>query len=241
MQKYFNMQKYQQHKIKQVILLIHCPKQMVQCKILNMSSDCRESHRTVQIGRDLLRSSSSTFFLKQSYIEWVAQDHVQLGFEDVHRWILHTTSGQFVSVFNLSHSKLFSLVFGWIFLFLSLYPQHLVLSLGTAEESLTPSFAFPPSRCWYTLIRSFLNLFFSRLNSPSCLKLSSQERGSNPFIIFITLHWSSPGAPCHCCTGEARTGPQYSRCGLTKIERITSLDVLRTLLPPQIALCFSFC
>jgi len=49
----------------------------------------------------------------------------------------------------------------------------LVPSLGTTEKSLALASLYPPFRYLYTLMRSLLSLFFSWLNSPSSLSLSS--------------------------------------------------------------------
>ncbi|KAM9591087.1 transmembrane protein 161B-like isoform 4-T6 [Morphnus guianensis] len=62
--------------------------------------------------------------------------------------------------------------------------------VGSTEKSLAPSSSFPPIRYLYGVIRSPLSLLFSRLNSPSSLNLSSYERYSSSFIIFLALHWT---------------------------------------------------
>lgn len=46
-----------------------------------------------------------------------------------------------------------------------------VLALGTTEESLAASSLCPPFMYLYTLMRSFLNLLFSKLISPSSQSL----------------------------------------------------------------------
>ncbi|KAK4827068.1 hypothetical protein QYF61_013709 [Mycteria americana] len=52
------------------------------------------SHRMVEVGRDLLRSSSPIPLLKQGQLDQTAQDHVQLGFEYLQGWRLYKLSGQ---------------------------------------------------------------------------------------------------------------------------------------------------
>ena len=43
----------------------------------------------VEVGRDLYRSSGPTPLLKQGHLDLVAQDHVQMAFEDLRWWRLH--------------------------------------------------------------------------------------------------------------------------------------------------------
>lgn len=53
---------------------------------------------------------------------------------------------------------------------------HLVLSLGTTIKRMVLSSSHPYIRCLQALIRSFLSLLFSRLNSLSSFSFSSYER-----------------------------------------------------------------
>ena len=62
-------------------------------------------HRMVEVGRDLWRSSGPTSLLKQGHLKLVAQDHVQMDFEDLQGWRLHNLSGQPVLMLSHSHSK----------------------------------------------------------------------------------------------------------------------------------------
>lgn len=60
----------------------------------------------------------------------------------------------------------------------------------------------------------------SRLNSPSSLKLSPQEKCSRPFTISMAIHWT-PSSMSMLTLGS----PAHSMCGLTRVEqkgRITS-------------------
>ena len=70
-----------------------------------------------------------------------------------------------------------------------------------------------------------LSLLFSRLNSPSSLSLSPQEKRSSPFIVLVAIHCTlSSMATSHFCWG-AQNWTQLSRRGLTSAEgrgRITS-------------------
>jgi len=53
-----------------------------------------QNHRAVGVGRDLCGSSSLASLPKQGYLEQVAQDLVQVGFEYLQRRRLHNLSGQ---------------------------------------------------------------------------------------------------------------------------------------------------
>lgn len=63
------------------------------------------------------------------------------------------------------------------------------LALGNCEGSVVPPSLPPHLRFLCTLIRS-LSLLSSKLNSSSFLNLSTQEKFSNHFIIFVDLHWT---------------------------------------------------
>ena len=52
-----------------------------------------KNRRMVEVGRDLLRSSSPTPLHKQGQPEHVAQDRVQLGCEYLQGWSLYSLSG----------------------------------------------------------------------------------------------------------------------------------------------------
>ena len=88
-----------------------------------------------------------------------------------------------------SPSQCFLMIW-WKLLCFSLCPLPLILSLGTTERSLAPSSLCPPFSHLYTLTRSPLSLLSSRLNSPSSLYLSSEERYSGPLVLFLALHWT---------------------------------------------------
>ena len=100
-----------------------------------------QNHRTVEVGRDLWRSSRPNPLLKQGHLQLVVQDCVQVASEYLQGRRLHTLLGQPVPVASHPHS-------------FSLCPLPLVLSLGTTEKSLAPSSLHPPFRYSYTLTRS---------------------------------------------------------------------------------------
>jgi len=79
--------------------------------------------------------------------------------------ILDNFSGQHVWVLSHLHGKV-------------LPDVHLVLALGTTEKSLAPPFLHPSFSYLCTMTRSPLSLLLSRLNSPSSLSLSWQEKCS---------------------------------------------------------------
>jgi len=96
--------------------------------------------------------------------------------------------------------KKFFLMFRWNFLCFSLCPLPLVLSLGTTEKSLAPSFWHPPLRyLWASLVPSL----------PSLLQ-AKQAQLPQPFLIGEMLqsphHAHSPVASHLSWTGEPRTG-----------------------------------
>jgi len=62
-------------------------------------------HRTVEVGRDVQRSSGPSPLLKQDHLESVSQDHVQLAFEHLQGWRLDNLSGQPVLVLGHPHSE----------------------------------------------------------------------------------------------------------------------------------------
>ena len=56
-------------------------------------------------GRDVRRTTSPTPLLKQVHLEQVAQDYVQVSFENLHGGRLHSPSGQPVPVLCQPQSK----------------------------------------------------------------------------------------------------------------------------------------
>lgn len=72
----------------------------------------------------------------------------------------------------------------------SFCPLPFVLALGTTQKSLVPSSLYLPFRWVCIHCQVPPHLLFSRLNSPSFLSLSSQERCSSPLFIFVVFHWT---------------------------------------------------
>lgn len=77
----------------------------------------------------------------------------------------------------------------------------LVLSWCITEKNLSVIYTF---YYWIFLQEILLSLFFFRLNSPSCLSLSSYERSSRPLITFVTSQWICSSMTIN--TVELRTG-----------------------------------
>lgn len=74
--------------------------------------------------------------------------------------------------------------------------------------------------------RTLQSFLFSRLNDPNSVTLSSQKRySSSPIICMATLWTCSNRSMYFLCWG-----PQYSSWGHMKVGRITSLNLLATLL-----------
>ena len=65
-----------------------------------------QNHRMIEAGRDFGRSPGPTSQPKQGYLQPVAQDHVQMALEYLHRWRLHNLPGQAVPVLRHPHSKI---------------------------------------------------------------------------------------------------------------------------------------
>ena len=70
---------------------------------------------------------------------------------------------------------------------LSLKPFPLVLALSIHVNSRSPSYLYAPFKYWKPTMRSSQSLLFSKLNKPSSLNLSSQERCSSLLIILGSL------------------------------------------------------
>ena len=58
-----------------------------------------------EVGRGLWRSPGPMCLLKQGLLEWVTQDHVQMAFEYLQGWRLHSLIGQPLPVLSHPHSK----------------------------------------------------------------------------------------------------------------------------------------
>ena len=86
-------------------------------------------------------------------------------------------------------------------------------------------------------------LLLSRLNKPSSLSLSSQERCSSHLLILVALRWTLSSSSSSFLKWGAQNWTQCSRWGLTRAVqrgRRTSLNLLATLLlmHPRIPLAF---
>lgn len=80
-------------------------------------------------------------------------------------------------------------MFRWNLIHFKLFPFSLTLLLGTTGKIEAPSSSFPSIRKLFILhCKIFWSLPFSRLNSPSSLSLSSNERCSYSSNIFVVLH-----------------------------------------------------
>lgn len=123
-------------------------------------------------------SGVPTILPKKGHLQQVAQDHVQLAFEDLQGARLHRFSGKPVSMLHHPHSKVFPdtqrerPVFEF---------DPIVSCCVTMEKRLAPFSSFhPPFRCLYKLMRSLLSLPFTVLNFSISLCLSSQDRCFSP-------------------------------------------------------------
>lgn len=107
----------------------------------------------------------------------------------------------------------------------SLRPFPLVLSLGTGGSvffaSLIQAFIYS--------VRFRLHLLFSRLNSPSHLNLSLQQRCSRPLNTLVSLAWTLSGMFMCLLYWGAWNWVQHSKTGLTSAEHSTTPDLLAVL------------
>lgn len=111
------------------------------------------------VGKDLLRSSSLLPQLKRYQLQHLFQEHGCCIFPQKSLWPHWTAC--------LTAVKLCFLVLIWNFLFFSLLP--LAQSQGSTQISLFPSYSFFSFRCLYSLVKSNLSIFFSKLNTSSFL------------------------------------------------------------------------
>ena len=76
-------------------------------KVASTSKAFTESQNTrmVEVGRHLQRSSGPSPLLKQGHLQPAAQDHVQVAFEYLQGWRIHSLPGQPVPVLGHSYSK----------------------------------------------------------------------------------------------------------------------------------------
>lgn len=142
--------------------------------------------------------------LREGELQQVARCCVQLDSEALQEWRLYNF-GQSLPVSYQSHSKKIKkksiLLCSHRTLGLILCSLPLVLSWCITEKNLSVIYTF-----YYRIFLQeiLLSLFFFRLNSPSCLSLSSYERSSRPLITFVTSQWICSSMTIN--TVELRTG-----------------------------------
>ncbi|KAK4819472.1 LOW QUALITY PROTEIN: hypothetical protein QYF61_004698 [Mycteria americana] len=100
---------------------------------------------------------------------------------------------------------------------LSLKLLLLVLSQQALLKSLSPSLLEAPFKDWKAVIRSPRSLLFSRLNNPSSLSLSLEERCSSPRIIFVALLWPCSSSSMSFLAPELDAGLQ-ARSHQSRVE-----------------------
>lgn len=165
--------------------------------------------------KELWRPLGSITLLRQSHIVAVGKNCVWVSSEHLQGWRLHNLLRQpWVPVLNCHQGeKMFSAV--WRnFLYFSLWPLPLVLSLDTTEKSLF-FFFFVPSR--YSYSRCSLSLLFFWLNSHSFLSLFSYLRCSSPTSTSRSalLPFVDSSQSFHVSYWGAQHWTHHSRCGLT--------------------------
>ena len=95
----------------------------------------------------------------------------------------------------------------------------LVLSLPALVKKSISSFLASPLQVLKAAIRSAQNLLFSKLNNPSSLSLSSQERCSIPLLTFVALLWTHFNSSMSFLCWVLQSCTQDSRWGLSRAER----------------------
>jgi len=149
-------------------------------RTLSTSERCRLKHRHCKGPLEIAYSSPPCS--EHGHLNQVALDHVQSSFKYLQGWRVHNLSGQYVPVFEHPHSKFF---------------------LGLNGIYCISAFAHCLLSCYWLPLRKVWSLFlpgphqvlihidkilpapsFSRINSLSCLSLSSYFRFSNSFISF---------------------------------------------------------
>lgn len=69
-----------------------------------------------------------------------------------------------------------------------------------------------------------LSIFFSRLNNPSSLHLTSSIRCSSPLIIFVVLHWTCFNMSHFFLSWKAQNWTQHLRCDITSLSDVVSCN-----------------
>lgn len=144
---------------------------------------------------------------KQPGMFWISSQKETLP----HHWAAYSS---ILSQFKVN--KCF-VMFVWNFLYSSLCPLLLVLSLGTAEESPAPFCGFSSLRYLQALVRS-LSLLISKLNSTKSFNLSSYRKCFRSPMIFVAFLWTHSRNSLHFLNWGAQTWAQCFSCGLTRAK-----------------------
>lgn len=150
------------------------------------SSSQKQNHRLVDVGRHLW------VHLVQSLLkQWQGtQDDVQVTSEDLQEGGLTTSLGNLCQCFITCTRQKCFLMSGQNLLCFTFCQKRLVLSLGTTENNLASFSLHPSIQVFIHTDQNSLSLFFSMLNGPSSLRLSSQQRSSSLLMItFLVLCW----------------------------------------------------
>jgi len=99
-----------------------------------------QNHRMFGFGKDLCGSSSPTLLPKQGHLQQAAQDLSRRVLNISREGESTASLGSLFQCFVTLRVRKFFLMFRCNFLCFSLCPLPLVLSLGTTEKSLAPSF-----------------------------------------------------------------------------------------------------
>lgn len=162
-----------------------------------------------------MKSPTRTLLLKQGNLGLIAHGYVQTAFENLQGGRLYNISGQYLS--HITVKKCFLTYKGNLLCF-SLGPLFLVLSLGTTEKSLSPSYLLHSFKYLYTWLWDFPEFLFPGLKSPNSLSLSSFERWAGPLTIFVALWWTIFSISMSVLCGEVLDRVQCSWCSFTSDE-----------------------
>ena len=146
-----------------------------------------------------------------------AQSHMQPGLECLQGWGIHNLLGQPVPV---RHHPLGEKLLPNIqptsplSQFKTIPPCPIAIHPRKQPSCLYAAF----KHHWKATMRSPWSLLFSKLNKPSSLNLSSEERRSSPLIILVALLWTRSKSSTSFLYWGPQAWMQCSRWGLTRAE-----------------------
>lgn len=147
------------------------------------------AHRTAEVSRDIYRLPFWVPRLQAGEPQQVIQDKVQSGFAHLQGWRLHNLSLWLFLVFDHPHSKM-----SFFFFSPHLYLSGISFCLFSFHWALAPSFLFPPTLVYSTLIRSLWAssspgwIFPALWASPRTMDAPILSSSSQPFAATTLAH-----------------------------------------------------